>query len=159
ISQQTELKASHGRAGDSFGSQVAISGNYALVGAPFSNSNTGAAYIFVFNGTTWRQQAQLIASDSGPSSFFGGSVALTGNLALVGAYGGNNFTGAAYVFAFDGANWIQQAKLAAPDGVPNQYFGISGSISSNLALVGADFAFGDGIGSAYVFSFDGANWV
>lgn len=159
IAEQAKLVARDGDQGDSFGNHVSVSGNYALVGAPFANSNTGAAYVFFFDGATWTQQAELVASDGEPSTFFGGSVALFGDIALVGAYGGDNFTGAAYIFEFDGTTWTQQAKLTASDGVPNQYFGISVSVSGNLALVGADFALGDGIGSAYIFAFDGTTWT
>ena len=159
ISEQAKLTASDGRPGDYFGTSVSISGNHALVGADLDDSGTGAAYVFAFDGTTWTQQAKLTASDGAPSSYFGGSVSLSGNRALIGAYGGADNTGAAYVFVFDGTTWTQEAKLTASDGVANQYFGISVSLSGKRAIVGADFALGDGIGSAYVFVFDGATWA
>jgi hypothetical protein len=96
-SQQAELTARDRRAGDFFGNRVAISGSTVVVGAPFKNSATGAAYVFV-RGTTWFQQAELTASDGVSGDFFGGSVAISGRTAVVGAPFKNSATGAAYVF-------------------------------------------------------------
>ena len=58
-----------------------------------------------------------------------------------------------YVFHFDGVNWIEQQKLLAYDGVTNDRFGISVSISGNYSIVGAwlDDDDGDESGSAYLF--------
>ena len=60
-SQQSELTASDSEAALGFGLSVAISGTTAVVGAPFMNSDVGAAYVFVPSGTIWSQQAKLIA--------------------------------------------------------------------------------------------------
>ena len=77
---------------------MAISGSIAVVGAWGKNSNTGAAYVYVGSGTTWSQQAELTASDGAVSDLFGQSVAISGSTAMVGAWGKNLGTGAAYVF-------------------------------------------------------------
>ena len=109
--QQAKLTASDGAANDQLGNSVALSsdGNTALVGAVFadigSNTDQGAAYVFVRSGSTWAQQAKLTASDGAANDQFGFSVALSsdGNTALVGAWladiGSNTDQGAAYVFA------------------------------------------------------------
>ena len=76
-SQQAELTASDGVAGDYFGSAVAISGSTVVVGAYGQNSGAGAAYVFGRLGTTWTQQAELTAADGEAPDFFGISV---GNL-------------------------------------------------------------------------------
>jgi hypothetical protein len=83
------LTASDGAAIDDFGAAVALSGDTALVGAPFhkvgSNTYQGAAYVFTRSGTSWSQQGgDLTASDGAAGDQFGDSVALSGDTALVG---------------------------------------------------------------------------
>ena len=95
--QQAELTAPDGSAGDNFGYSVAISGSTAVVGAPFKNSNKGTVYVFTHSGSTWSKQAELTASDAFPGADFGFSVAISGSTLVVGAYGKNSGTGAAYV--------------------------------------------------------------
>ena len=143
IVQQAYLKASNtgggeewpGITGDNFGNSVAISGDTIIVGAPVEDSNatgvngnqgdnsatdSGAAYVFVRNGTPWRQQAYLKASNAEANDGFG-PVAVSGDTVVVGAPGeagsatGANGdqsdnsapgSGAAYVFVRSGTNWI-----------------------------------------------------
>jgi hypothetical protein len=100
--QQQELMSSDGAAGDEFGYSVAVSGNRALIGAPFKTINSalsqGTAYTFLGSGSTWTQQQELTASDGTSENWFGNSVSLNGNSAVVGATFRNSSTGAAYVF-------------------------------------------------------------
>ena len=146
--QQTELTASDGAASDEFGYSVAISGDTALVGALHdtvgSNANQGSAYVFVRSGGSWTQQARLTASDGATNNYFGYSVAISGDTALVGAYyatvSGKVAQGAAYVFVRSGTTWSQQTKLVAPDGAAGDLFGDSVAISGDTALVGAYYA-------------------
>jgi hypothetical protein len=168
ISQQTQLISNNGAAYDRFGYAVAISGDTAIVGVPDNDAggtvNQGAAYIFVRNGSTWSQQAQLLASDAMNSDAFGLSVAISGDTALVGAYtddvGSNGDQGSAYVFVRSGTTWSQQAKLTASDGSTNDWFGYAVALSGNLAVIGAplDDASAINQGSAYVFVRNGATW-
>jgi FG-GAP repeat len=95
---QVQLTASDAATNDNFGISVAISGAAAVVGAP-NNSTTGAAYLFVPSGTTWTQQAKVTASDAAPGDKVGGSVAISGTTAVVGAPSKHEYTGAAYVFS------------------------------------------------------------
>ncbi len=105
--------ASDGAANDYFGISVAISGDYALVGAygddVGANSNQGSAYVFVRSGSSWTQQAKLTASDGVSGDRLGISVALSGDHASVGAYeddiGANNDQGSAYLFKRTGTSW------------------------------------------------------
>jgi hypothetical protein len=165
--QQAKLLASDGAAWDYFGYSVAIDGNTALVGAYYDDdkgSGSGSAYIFRFNGSTWVQQAKLLAPDGAASDYFGFSVAIDGNTALVGAYCDDDKgsdSGSAYVFRFNGASWVQQAKLLALDGGAYDYFGYSVAINGNTVLIGAygDDDKGYQSGSAFIFRFNGANWV
>lgn len=152
-SQQTQLTASDGAAGDEFGWSVALSGDTALVGATFdkvgANSKQGSAYVFVRSGASWSQQAQLTASDGAANDYFGVSAALSGDTALVGAVyddvGVNSDQGSAYIFVRNGITWSQQSQLTASDGAAFDDFGVSVAISGDTALVGADR---DDVGSA-----------
>jgi len=163
--QQTKLTAGDGAEGDYFGRSVALDGDSALVGASYDDvfsSNQGSAYVFARSGSTWTQAAKLTAGDGAASDYFGFSVALDGDTALVGAYasdvGPNLDLGSAYVFTRSGSTWTQQTKLTAGDGAANDQFGISVALDGDTALVGA---LGDNSyqGSAYVFTRSGGTWT
>ena len=83
--EQTKLTASDAVAGDGFGQSISLSGNTALISAPYYHYNTGAVYIFTRLGTTWNERQKMIASDAQNYDFFGKSVLLDGNTALIGA--------------------------------------------------------------------------
>ena len=89
----------------------------------------GSAYVFTRSGTTWSQQAKLTAADGAAWDWFGHSVALSGDTAVVGApsddVGANEYQGSAYVFTRSGTTWSQQAKLTAADGAREDAFGCS----------------------------------
>ena len=174
-SQQAKLTAADGAASDIFGTSVSLSGdgNTALVGALWDDttmgSDAGSAYVFVRSGSSWSQQAQLLAGDGAANDNLGFGVSLSadGNMALVGAYHDDTTAGAdagsAYVFVRSGSSWSQQAKLAAGDGAALDCFGASVSLSGdgNTALVGAardDTTAGADAGSAYVFARNGSSW-
>jgi hypothetical protein len=165
-SEQAKLTALDGSSGDWFGYSVSISGDYAIVGAYRNDSNgsdSGSAYIFKRDGTNWSEQAKLTASDGAADDYFGYSVSISGDYAIVGAYGdddADDITGSAYIFRRDGISWNEQAKLTASDGFGNDYFGQSVSISGNHAIVGAkgNDDYGEESGSAYIFKRDGAIW-
>ncbi|MHC5211228.1 MAG: FG-GAP repeat protein [Planctomycetota bacterium] len=103
--QQAYLKASNTDPGDGFGYSVAIDADTIVVGAPLeqggstgvdgnqadnSESQAGAAYVFVRNGTSWSQQAYLKASNNDVHGVseeqFGQAVAVWGNTVAVGAF-------------------------------------------------------------------------
>ncbi len=96
--QEAKLTASDGAAGDAFGLSVAIYHYTAVIGAPYHNSDAGAAYVFVRSGVSWSQSAELIASDRASGDHFGSAVAIYGPSAIVGAPLKKRETGAAYVF-------------------------------------------------------------
>jgi len=162
-----KLLASDGAAEDYFGISVSVSGDVALVGAYRSDdnvSNSGSAYVYHFDGTSWVEEAKLLASDR-RRGHFGYSVSVSGDVALVGAYfaseSGAAYSGSAYVYRFDGASWVEEAKLLAPDGAQLDYFGRSVSVSGDVAVVGVpgDGDNGESSGSAFVYRFDGTSWV
>jgi cysteine-rich repeat protein len=172
--QEQQLLASDGAAFDGFGASVAVSGDVAVVGAwadddacPLSvNCDSGSAYVFRWNGSVWEQEQKLLASDAAAGDFFGASVSVSGDVAVVGAFADNgNFldSGSAYVFRWDGSVWEQEQKLLASDGAAEDRFGVSVSVSGDVAVVGAgldDVTGGNSgdHGSAYVFRWNGSSW-
>ena len=150
-----------------FGLSVALSGDVLLVGAPTDDEAggvAGAAHVFRLEESAWLQEATLTASDWGVGDAFGSSVAMSGDLALIGADAtdddGTN-SGSAYVFRFDGVSWLQEAKLTGSDADAENRFGSTVSINGDVAVIGAwqDNPKGDNIGSAYVFRYDGVSWA
>ena len=167
---QTKLIASDGAASDFFGTSVAISGETAIVGSARddigANIDQGSAYVFVRNGTTWTQQTKLIAADGAASDFFGISVAISGNTAIVGSHdddiGAKINQGSAYIFVRIGGIWTQQTKLIAVDGAADDNFGWSVAISGDTAIVGShddDIGANFAQGSAYIFVRIGGIWT
>ncbi len=154
----TKLTAPDAQAADVFGRSVALDGDYALVGA------SEAAYVFQRTGiNSWDGGTKLTAPDAQAYDYFGYSVALDGDYALVGAYredAGGTDAGAAYVFQRTGANsWDDGAKLTAPDAQAGDWFGCSVALDGDYALVGARYedAGGSNAGAAYVFQRMGIN--
>ena len=160
-SQQATLTASDGVANDVFGWSVALSGDTVVIGARDKASSQGAAYVFVRGAGAWTEQAKLTASDGATNDYFGGSVAVSGDTAAIGASGKEGARGAAYVFTRNGVAWSQQAKLTASDSAANDYFGKSVALSGDTAVIGAE---GEGDweeafqGAAYVFVRGGVAW-
>jgi hypothetical protein len=154
-SQQAEFKGRHH--GQLLGDSVAVSGSTAVIGVEGSNSLTGAAYVFARSGSKWTRQATLTASDHAATDQFGGSVAVSGSAAVVGAFRKNNFTGAAYVFVRSGGKWSQQAKLTAPDHATGDAFGAAVAIYGPTALAGA-YRENARTGAAYVFARSRGKW-
>ena len=164
---QTKIVDGDAAAVDCFGTSVSISGDTALVGAyqdDDAGSDTGSAYVFVRSGDTWTQQAKLTASDAAAGDFFGYSVSVSGDTAIIGALRDDDAgsgSGSAYVFVRSGTTWTQQQKLTASDAAGEDQFGISVSIDGDTALVGAydDDDAGAMSGSAYVFVRSGDTWT
>ena len=165
--QHQKLNASDAVGGDQFGTTLAMSGDYAIVGAPRKDdvgNNSGAAYIFTRQGTEWVEQAKLIAPDTRAGDYFGISVAIDGDTALVGGHRVNKpmaDAGSVYVFERLGNSWIQTAWLTAPDATRFAYFGFSVGIDEDTAIIGAtrDDEAGSDAGAAYVFVRNGIQWT
>jgi len=169
--QGAPLRPSDGKNGDRFGCSVAISGDIAIIGAKQADvdgkGNAGAVYIFQRQGATWTQQQKLTASDLESRDFFGCSVAISGEVAIVGASqaaapGGKTYAGAAYIFQLEGKTWQQQAgPLQPPQLQSNDSFGCSVAINKKMAIVGAnqgDAAGKTNAGAAYIYQLEGENW-
>ena len=159
-----KLTASDPAADEWFGYSVSVSGDTAVVGAYGKDDDHGAAYIFVYSGESWSQQAKLTASDRMPTDWFGYAVAISGDTAVIGAIGDDDDgteSGAAYVFERSGGSWTELAKLTASDPAPNDRFGHAVAVSGHTAIIGVpkDADSGAESGSAYIFVGDGASWT
>ena len=162
--QTAKLLASDGAARDWFGYSVSICGDTAIVGAIYDNdpgADRGSAYIFQKVGGVWTQTVKLRASDGAARDMFGESVSISGDTAIVGAMGDDEYRGSAYIFEKVGGVWMQQAKLLASDGAGGERFGESVSISGDTAIVGAEFDddLGNFSGAAYVYEKVGGAWT
>jgi hypothetical protein len=168
--EQDKLVAVDGTYGDEFGVSVAIEGDTVLVGAWGANwggtSNNGAAYVFTRYGTSWSQEDKLVADDGDTSDYFGNSVGLDGDTAIVGAnradVGAVLNQGAAYVFTRSGTTWNQEDKLLSGDGASGDRFGNAVAVEGDTAVVGAREANVNGVadqGAAYVFTRNGTHWT
>lgn len=166
-----ELTASDAVTGDRFGESVAISGDVAVVGATLRHtggvSNAGAAYVYRFDGTRWVEEAVLSASDKESQDLFGFSVAIDGDLVVIGVpfkgLRGAVFAGTAYVYRFHPVmmKWVEEAKLTALDASEDAQFGFDVDINGNTILVGAFKDSGAAVkaGAAYVYRFNGTHWI
>lgn len=153
--QEAYLKASNTDAGDLFGISVAISGNTVIVGAPDEDGpgigtngsqgngagGSGAAYVFVRNGTTWTQEAYLKASTVGYGIRFGWAVDIDGDTLVVGAYRestSRTHSGAAYVFQRSPhPRWMFTQRLKASNWDNYDNFGNAVAISGDTIAIGA----------------------
>ena len=167
--EQTKFTAgSDGERNGAFGASVAVDdaavvvGGTAVVGAPKHNvgskSNAGAAYVFTEVDGVWSGPIELTAgSDGAENDWFGYSVAVEGNVAVIGAYqhdtNDNADAGAAYVFIRDPLTgvWSEPVKLIADDGAENDWFGYSVAVDGETIVVGARWHNGKA-GAAYVFT-------
>jgi len=174
--EAAKLTASDGAAEDHFGLPVAISGDTVVVGSfaddVGSNENQGSAYVFEKPAGAWAtgtETAKLTASDGAADDYFGISVAVSGDMLVVGAYaadvGSNDDQGSAYVFEKPAGSWTtgtETAKLTASDGAAEDYFGNSVAISGGTVVVGVrldDIGSNDKQGSACVFTTTDASLV
>ena len=166
--EKQKIFASDGARGDQLGLTAALSGDTLIVGSPNvvgnAGSLSGAVYVFHLEDGTWTQKQKLTASDARPFDNFGFSLAIDGNLVVIGApfhdgAGGNS--GAAYVFEWNGNTWSQTARLAASDAAADDEYGSAVAVSGSSLAVGARTGDVRGMrdaGSVYVYKRSGGGW-
>ncbi len=146
-----------------YGLAVAISGDTAVVGRPYSAYTlTGAFYVYQRNGTTWTRQAKFEKE----GSYFGTSVAIAGDRIVVGESNASTpgvyRSGAASIYRFNGTTWEFETQLTGSQIQPFDNFGNSVGINGDTVVVGAyadDPSVGVDAGSAYIFRFNGTAWT
>jgi len=160
--QKTRLVLSNDQRFVFFGSALAMDDGTLMAGAPgydAGEKDTGLVMVYTpgKNGD-WSQSTKLQPDNPLKGERFGSSVALHGNLALVGAPSSKG--GAAYLFEHKGEKWSQVARLSADLG-DKAAFGRSVAINGDTALVGAAFTkgdSGDSEGAAFVYTRKGGRW-
>ncbi|MCH2154305.1 MAG: FG-GAP repeat protein [Phycisphaerales bacterium] len=152
-----KLTASDGTGGEYFGWSVSISGEQALVGAYYDDSDAaeacGSAYLFERqDDETWVEQQKLVASDSADNDFFGMSVSVSADAAVVGVPNDDDVgsgSGSAYVFQRqDDDTWSEAQKLTATN---TGNFGDSVAIFDDMILIGSTLAGNDEVYSGAAF--------
>ena len=133
---------------DDFAWSVAIDRDTVVIGARFASNGgprTGWAHTYArhLNGGNWGSQRLLWADDGAAADFFGTSVAVRGDLAIVGAPSDDDAgseSGAAYVFQRNvggDTGWGQIAKITAPAGAAGDRVGAAVAITSGAMVLGA----------------------
>lgn len=147
-SLQQKLTGKNQMLAELFGASVSVSGDTAVVGAPFG-MNGGVGYIFARSAAVWTLQQQVQPSDAHAYDGFGSAVSVSETTAFVGPY----------PFVRSGATWTPQTKLAPPD--ESWDFGAPVSISGTTVIFGASFVTGPNSiqGAAYLFTQSGATWT
>lgn len=161
-SQEGKLVPADVSTGDLFGRVVKAHGDVVVAVAPHHDAlgtDSGAAYVFRFDGVTWVEEQKLTASDGAAFDRFGASLGLSGDVIAVGTWEAAT-GGAVYVFRYDGSTWVQEQKIADP-GMPGNRFAYSLDVSADVLAVAAylDDDKGFDAGAAYIFGYEGASWV
>lgn len=132
-----------------FGTAVDLDGDIAIIGAYGDDENgrsSGGAYIFSRENSSsdkWRMVTKLSPNDPEEYDLFGRKVAISGDVAIVGAYGSDDHgssSGSAYIFSKDTGgenNWGEVLKLTDPNGNEDDLFGYDVDVSRDIAVVGA----------------------
>lgn len=163
--------AAEPNANENMGNRVAISGNYAIIGAEFYTASgltgMGAAYIFNKTATGWKQVAKLVANDSAARDYFGGSVAISGDYAVVGApnkqIGSNVAQGKMYVYHRTGSDWLLNTTFTKPATAAYDDYGWSVAVcaynTGGPAIgVGSPYAGSSDLGDVTFYRKSGATW-
>lgn len=166
--EEAKLLASNGASGDGFGVSVMLQDDVIVVGA-WQHENSGAAYVFRYDGVAWLEEQQLVSSSPAPEDDFGFSVAIDANTIVVGARRSDpieDSSGAVFVYEFQGGQWLESQHIFPDDGTEGDLFGHDVALSGDLLIAGA---YGDQVtcdstnplcvpGSAYVFRRVSGSW-
>ena len=156
-----------------FGTAVAISGDWAMIGSQDDDAcsgeeagpdcNAGAVYVFQRMGDFWEQVDKLIAPGVGFGDHFGSAIAMSGSLAAIGAYGDDDGctqaltdprlcnTGAVYIYELVGGDWRMTDKLIPSDAAAGGIFGVAVAVDGHRVLAGARRSVNNRDGVAYLF--------
>lgn len=161
--EQVKLVSPEETRGDYFGISVAIDEATVLVGTHRSNeplADGGSVYVFERNGEIWNQTAKLTAPDASNFAYFGFSVGIDGDTAIVGATRDDEAgidAGAAYVFVRNPSGWAPQAKLIGNNTESEDNFGYAVDVDGDFAIVSSPK--NRGTGAAYIYKREGIEWT
>jgi hypothetical protein len=171
------IEASDAADSDLFGSGVALSSDGAIlaVGAfqweSGATTDRGGVYIYDWSGSSWVQRGSVLtAGDAAASDFFGYSVALSSDGAVL-AVGSRSWEGAAadqggvYIYDWSGSSWVQRGSvLTAGDAAASDFYGASVALSADgsvlaVGATGWEGAAGTGRGGVYIYDWNGSVWT
>ncbi|MGV6814287.1 MAG: FG-GAP repeat protein [Phycisphaerales bacterium] len=160
------MVADDGGVGDGYGWAVAIDGDWAVVGASKDDArgtDSGSVYVLKYDGLRWDEFVRIVPSTVWSNDDFGDTVAISGDTIVVGTPGDDESgsgAGAAYVFAFDGTAWVQQAMLTPTGPADGDHFGSTVGIDGDRIVIGAmlDDDGGSNAGKAYIYRRDSSAW-
>lgn len=155
---------------EGYGVAMAMSGDVIVIGATgtkFSTENpvsVGAAFVYRRSGNRFFEEDKLILSNAPEVRASASSVAINGNIIAIGSTRDNqrgDYTGAVFMFRFNGKAWIEEAKLSTPDAQPHDTFGRTLAIERDLVAVGLTYRDGIGrrSGAVYTYTYDGTHWL
>jgi gliding motility-associated-like protein len=139
---------------DNVSVSISDNGKTAAIGFAGDNSYIGATWIFTFNGTSFVQFGnKLVGTGNIGKPFQGSAVCLSGDgtTVIVGARGDNGSYGATWIFAYNGASYVQVgSKLVGPT-VKGQGFTVSLSKDGKTAMVGGN--------GAWTYKYNGSSYA
>ena len=164
-----DLAYANHAADEHFGKALAITSEWLVVGVPNAATaqQKGSGKVAVYRNVdaSWQLFQELTAVDASIADHFGFSVAVQGNVLVVGApgaFGAAPFSGQVFVYEFNGTAWGQVSVLTAPDASPLANFGHAVAVEGRHIAVGAINGLGPQqgqTGAAYVFQKQAGQWV
>lgn len=159
--ETVKISARDVAAGEAFGRAMAVGDGVALVAAWGHQEGRGAVYALVRDGSgQWSEGAKLMASDAEPLDWFGMSLAMEGEYALIGTPRKDQGRGGAYVFrrGADGG-WTETARLEPDEPGRNIGFGSAVALRGGVAMIGVPSQDGfAGAVHAYVLDESTGEW-
>ena len=170
--EEQKIIAADAEAFDFAGWAVAVRGDTVFIASRVDDDqgvSTGSVWVYRYQGGSWHEVQKLYASDAVFGELFGHAIALGDGVAVISAIHDDDAcpkdelcnSGSAYVFRFDGVQWVEEAKLVASDGEADDEFGNALAIEGDIVVVGTRFADdacpvdpGCNSGVAYVFHHD-----
>ena len=153
---------------DEFGTALALSGDLLVVGAPLHDaavSNSGAAYIYRFDGSAWALEQKLTVAEGLNGDAFGDAVAIATDTVFIGAptrTNGAGDAGVVYPFRWDGVSaWLPEPVLGSPSTGFEHFFGAALAAQDARLVVGeyGNTLDGEETGAVHIFRDEGGAWT
>ena len=167
VYSDTKITPEYGSADDRFGRDVALFSDWIAVGSnrddTINGSNSGSVYVYKYDDFDIIQEYYIIPPDGESNDYFGKSISVYENWLLVSSIYDNvngEKSGSAYVYYFNGIDWVLHSKLVPDDGSPFDRFGYSLDIFDNIIAIGSvyDDDLGEDSGSVYVYRLNDNHW-
>jgi len=153
-----KLKPDDGMPGDAFGYRIEGDEDRLIISGYGTDDETGSVYIFD-KDNDWDQEARIYSDDLNQGDWFGSSLSLEGDRAIIGArnhYGTAASSGAVFIFESDGTDWVQTNKILDNNAQDAGYLGCGLAHENNKLVIGG-FQYDNYTGAA--FSLDLTNLV